>query len=233
MTASKFVLIHSPLVGPLTWVRVAKHLESRGYQVALPSLTGALADRPPYWEAIAGRVRESVEDAGLKGSLTLVAHSAAGAYLAAIQETLNRDVAATIYVDARLPNPGRSLFDSDPPEAVESIRALADERWLPPWHEWFGEAAMREVLPDSGLRREFVSELRPIPLTLFEEPIPGPAGWHEQPAGYIHFGDVYKPEARQAQEMGWPVIRLEGQHLHMLVEPAAVAEAILELLLLL
>jgi hypothetical protein len=229
MTASNFVLLHSPLVGPLTWKGVAAQLEEKGHRVAAPDLTGALVAGPPYWETIARCVRLSVEGAGLDGSLVLVAHSAAGAYLAAIRAALDRAEAA-LYVDARLPNPGKSLFDSGPPAMADSIRALAREDWLPPWHEWFGEAAMREVLPDAGLLQEFVAELLPIPLDMFEEPIPGPAGWNKGAAGYIQFGKVYEPEAKQARELGWPTIRLDGRHLHMLIEPAAVADAILELL---
>lgn len=64
MTASNFVLIHSPLVGPSTWVRVAEQLEGRGHWVAVPDLVGALVAGPPYWEAIAGRVWESEKKPG-------------------------------------------------------------------------------------------------------------------------------------------------------------------------
>ena len=230
MMEHSFVLIHSPLVGPLTWKGVAAVLEERGHSVTVPELTGVLAAGPPYWEAIAGRVKESVEDAGLKGSLALVAHSAAGAYLPAIQDALDRDIAATIYVDARLPDPGKSLIDSGPPQRADAIRAMAENGWLPPWHEWSGDAAMQDVLPDDALRQELIAELRPIPRDLFEEPIAGPADWLGEPAGYIHFGEVYEAEARQAQEMGWRTTRLDGQHLHMLVAPAAVGEAILEMI---
>ena len=91
------------------------------------------------------------------------------------------------YVDARLPNPGKSLFDSDSPSPADTIRAMVVEGWLPPWHEWFGEEAVRDVLPDAELRQEFINELRPIPPDLFEEPIPGPADWSEKSVGYIHF----------------------------------------------
>ena len=230
MTAINFVLIHSPLVGPLTWAGVGAQLETSGHSVALPDLSPVLKSGRPYWEAIFARVRESVDDVRMKGSLTLVAHSAAGAYLSAIQEALDRDIAATIYVDARLPDPGKSLIDSGPPEMAGAIRSMADNGWLPPWNEWFGEAAMREVLPDDSLRYEFISQLLPIPLALFEETIPGVVGWSGKSAGYIYFGDVYETEVQLVQEMGWPTVRLEGQHLHMLVEPAAVTEAILNLL---
>ena len=49
------VLVHSPLVGPVTWDAVAGAAQQRGYEVLIPDLTGAVADGPPYWP---GQVRQ-------------------------------------------------------------------------------------------------------------------------------------------------------------------------------
>ena len=45
-------------------------------------------------------------------------------------------------------------------------------------------------------------------------------------ARYLLFSEGYGPEAAAARQRGWPVIELPGSHLHMLVDPAAVAAAL-------
>jgi len=45
-----FVLVHSPLLGPLSWAPVADRLDA-----AVPSIVDL---SPPYWRAIAERVDE-------------------------------------------------------------------------------------------------------------------------------------------------------------------------------
>ncbi|MDP9225612.1 MAG: hypothetical protein M3P18_17570 [Actinomycetota bacterium] len=44
-----------------------------------------------------------------------------------------------------------------------------------------------------------------------------------------HFATVYDLPAAQARARGWPCERVEGGHLHMLADPAAVASAVLRL----
>lgn len=44
-----FVLIHSPLVGPLTWSLVATALRERGYNVLVPELVDDDRETKPFW----------------------------------------------------------------------------------------------------------------------------------------------------------------------------------------
>src|SRR5271170_1235421 len=99
------VLVHSPLVGPLTWEPTAKRLRQMGYQVLVPSLAGIVGGAPPYYRKLAGRAA----DAAGTGPV-LVAHSGAGALLPAIAE--QTQARAAIFVDAILPHPGLSWFDT-------------------------------------------------------------------------------------------------------------------------
>ncbi len=48
MTA--FVLIHSPLVGPMTWRLVADALRRKGQTALVPSLFDAPDAALPYWQ---------------------------------------------------------------------------------------------------------------------------------------------------------------------------------------
>jgi hypothetical protein len=56
-------------------------------------------------------------------------------------------------------------------------------------------------------------------------------GWPDAPCGYLRFGDnpAYDSSVLKARQAGYPVLRLEGEHFHMLVDPEAVTDAILSL----
>jgi hypothetical protein len=56
-----------------------------------------------------------------------------------------------------------------------------------------------------------------------------PSGWARRPCAYLRFSDGYRSEAETAAQLGWPVRVLPGEHLHMLVDPAGVAEALSDL----
>ncbi len=89
---------------------------------------------------------------------------------------------------------------------------------------------LRAVLPDDDRRERFLAELPPIPLALFGEMITFPAEWPDAPCGYLRLSEFYKPLAREAAVEGWPVAEIDAQHLHLLVDPPAVADLLLELL---
>ena len=50
MRPAVFVLIHSPLVGPLTWSHVAAELVGRGYEVIRPVLNDRPTTGQPFWQ---------------------------------------------------------------------------------------------------------------------------------------------------------------------------------------
>ena len=225
-----FVLVHSPLVGPLTWKPVAAELELRGSQVVVPVLTRALGAGPPYWQRHASEVIRDIDQSQNADRLVLVGHSGAGALLPVIGSQVRGRVAAYVFVDASLPEDGKSRFDLfGDPGAVEALRARAQSGLLPPWNEWFPESALREILPDDDLRRAFRAELTPTPLIVYEEPMPVFDGWPDAPCSYLQLSPAYDAEAARAELLGWPVARLDAGHLHMLVDPTAATDALLGL----
>jgi len=227
--ATDFVLIHSPIVGPYSWRPVADVLRRAGHRVVVPSLLPALQRPSGFAAAIAAAVGEAVEASSAAGPLVLAAHSAAGAYLPVIGAHLG-GAGAYLFVDARLPRRGASLDDDDGPAAVAKRREMAEDGWLPPWSQWFPAGLMRAVLSDDDRRERFVAELPPIPLALFGETITFPAEWPHAPCGYLRLSEFYRPLAREAAAAGWPVAEVDAQHLHLLVDPPAVADLLLELL---
>ena len=142
-----WLLVHSPLVGPDTWSRVAAELRRRGEEAVTPDLRPTLAAEGCHAvlqaELVAGTVKG--------GAVVLVAHSAAGPLLPLMAQRLNWQgvtVTASVFVDAGLPHPGRTAMDVLPPPAVEQLRLLTVDRWLPPWTSWWSPEQLQAMLPD-------------------------------------------------------------------------------------
>jgi Alpha/beta hydrolase family len=221
-----FVLVHSPLVGPLTWATVADELHKRGMQAIAPALPDSGKNTPPYWKHHAEAVVTAAKSIPPDQAVVLVAHSGAGVLLPAIREAMVRPVAGYLFVDALLPRNNMSrldLFESK--AAVEEFRRAAVNGLLPTWTE----DNLREHIPDDDLRHRFVAELRPLPLAVYEEPIPVFEDWPDAPCGYVLFSPVYKPLAEEAREEDWSYAEYDALHFHMLVDPAAVTNTLIDL----
>lgn len=199
-----FTLVHSPLVGPLTWAPVADRLHA-----AVPSL---LDLRPPYWRSIAEKVAAAITEPTI-----VVAHSNAGLFLPVIAEAA--PVLGCLIVDGRLPGYGDRVHDFLRP----MVRA---DGLLPPWTQWWGDADVAQLMPDEQTRAAVCAEEPRLPMEYFEEQIPAPPGWAAKPCGYLRFSTPYVAEAEEAARRGWAVEHLPGGHLHQLIDPAAVAERI-------
>jgi hypothetical protein len=136
-----------------------------------------------------------------------------------------------IFVDAHLQGrDGASRLDRSR-AAAERFRLKAHEGLLPIWTDLVGitREVLHELIPDPMLQQRFVTELRPTPLAVYAEPLPVPPGWPDAPCGYLRFSPVYESAAARARQMGWSCLELPGGHLQMLVQPTAVAEALIEL----
>ena len=226
MTDPVLVFVHSPLVGPLTWRAVADRFDADGWRTAVPDLSAAMAGGGPYRPAVEQRVRDAAAGAG--GPVVLIGHSGAGPLLSGIAATSPVPVRGLVYVDAGLPYPGRSWFQTAPRQLVEHLRQLEVDGWLPPWHEWFPAGAVATLLPEARLRERFTAQLRPLPVAYFQEPMPA-ATW-PGPAGYLLLSEAYRDDATRAASLGMPVVELPSDHLAMVTAPAAVATALRDLL---
>ena len=70
-----FVLIHSPLVGPLTWSLVADEMRQRGLDVLVPHLEDFPDLNKPFWKQHAESVSQALSHIPREASLTLVVAS--------------------------------------------------------------------------------------------------------------------------------------------------------------
>jgi hypothetical protein len=221
------VLIHSPLVGPYTWTPVAETLRQRGIETIVPTLTNDSDPIVPFWKQHALAVCKALETVPLDQPLILVAHSGSGPLLPAIREGLVRRIADYLFVDAGLPENGKSRLDLfGDAEGVAQFRENAVNGMIQPWTD----DDLRVAIPDDAIRQKFVAEFRPMPLEVYEEKLPVFATWPDAPCGYLQFTSTYDPAAEQAQRAGWPYCRIEAEHFHMLVAPSTVADAMLDLL---
>jgi hypothetical protein len=162
--------------------------------------------------------------------VVLVAHSGAGLLLPVIADGLAVDVAALVFVDSFLP-PASGSLRLAPAGLMTQLRALASDGVLPPWSSWFGEDAMRELVPEERLRATLEEEMPRLPLSYFEASVPVPGGWSACPGAYLLLsGEPYAKSAAQARDRGWAVAQIAGVgHLAIASDAIAVTDALLDL----
>jgi hypothetical protein len=225
-----FVLLHSPLVGPLTWDLVAAELRQRGLNVFVPTLKDSPGTNEPFWKQHAESVLQALVNVPKDVPLILVAHSGAGPLLPAIRGLLPNLVQAYVFVDAGIPQPNASRLDlmksEDPEWASDFQKDLEDGAHFPAWS--FDD--LQELIPDETLRRQMVAEIQPRGLDFFTEPIPAFDGWPDALCVYIQFSAPYDRPAAQAREAGWPTYELSAGHFHMLVDAKIVTGLIVDAL---
>jgi len=224
-----FVLVHSPLVGPLTWLRVAAMLRSLGQVTVTPTLHDDPASSAPSWQQHADSVAQVLTPLPAARPLVLVGHSGAGPLLPAIATAAQRPVAAYVFVDAGLPGEGVSRLDAmeaEVPAFAQALRThLAAGGRFPEWTE----EDLRAIVPDDTIRRALLAEVRPRTLAFFTEPLPGWRGAPAAPCVYLQLSAAYAQPAAQARRAGWACRVFDAGHFHMLVDPGAVSHALVDL----
>ena len=216
----RLVFVHSPLLGPGSWVPVSQEMVARGWSVSVPELRDAGSS--PYWrqqvESVAGGLRTDSE------GLVLIAHSGAGPLLAAVADELGGRVLALFFVDAGLPKDQASRLDLLRTEMGDTF-ADAFEAHLrsggryPQW----GDADLAPSVHDPAVRAVVLASQRPRPVDFWTEAVPAPGDWMQLPCAYLQLSGGYRQPARRANEMGWPVIERPSHHFAILTEPALVA----------
>jgi pimeloyl-ACP methyl ester carboxylesterase len=180
---------------------------------------------PADWHACVEAVEHAVR--ALANPVVLVGHSGGGLLLPAIADALALPVRGLIFVDSGIPARAGPFA---PPALLDQFRALAVGGMLPPWSSWFGEDAMRELVPDEALRQTLEQEMPRVPLACIEQRIPSPAGWDRRPCAYLLLSDAYRNAAAEARQRDWHVEEITGaQHLHLVVAAEAVTDALLRL----
>lgn len=163
--------------------------------------------------------------------VVVVGHGAAGSILPKVVECLAErgvPVEGVIFVDANLPHPGYSWFDTTSDQQEFDIRSLAVQDQLPPWHQWKPNRTIVDLLPDLASRRGFLDAMPAVPLAYLEEVAPAARHWPPPHLAYIHVGGDYHAEVAEASRLGWTTLRNQLDHLAPLTRPNEVANLILE-----
>ena len=220
MIPGTIVLLGSPLLAPGSWGELPGAIEQADPAVDVQDIAISDDATPPFGQRYLTAVVVAANEAKPRPPLALVAHSAAGPLLPGIGRGL-RDaghrVGGYVFVDARLPGPGR-------PSRLDLAKREDEAR-----------AAALQVLLDAG--REFPDwqlpgvTTRPRGRAFFEEPLPTSDDWPDAPCGYLRTSSAYEAPARQAKSRGWPLVEYaRDHHVAWLEDPHGVAVALLQLI---
>ncbi|HEX6425707.1 MAG TPA: hypothetical protein VFZ79_19615 [Acidimicrobiales bacterium] len=218
----RFLLLHSPLVGPATWRCVGEELAAGGHDITLPDLRAAAVSGEPL-----AVVRAALEPRA-NDPMVVVGHSGAGFFLPSTAAHLGELVSGLVFVDAGLPPcEGEATLGAD---LLEQLRQMARDGILPKWSTWWGEGVMEALVPDAVRRAEIEVETPEVPLALYEASMTQPVGWcNTTPAGFLLLSDAYRQDADRARSLGWNVIEDVGNHLDLVNRPKPLARHIVEL----
>ena len=229
MIAGPLVMVHSPLVGAMTWQPVAEILRSQGHDVRVPSLAAAVSGRGPYYTKIAKAVSEVAEG---KPLVTLVVHSGAGSLVPVIAQRMQKacpyPLWSVVFVDAQLPIP--KPRSAAPDAWVEGLRGLAVDGILPRWDQWFPPGAFESLIPEPAMRAAFIANCPNLPFAYFEERPPMRLSWVPQSVAYIRLSAMYDAHLQEARANRWRAIKADLDHLAPLTRPAEVAALITQAL---
>jgi pimeloyl-ACP methyl ester carboxylesterase len=178
MAIGTYVLVHGAWHGGWCWAKVARLLRDAGHEVYTPTLTGLgerahLARPETDLETHVQDVAAVLESEELR-QVTLVGHSYGGMVITGVAARTSGRIAHLVYLDAFVPEAGKSLLDYLGPERAQAMRNLAQsqgEGWkVPPFTpERYGVTSQRDT--------EWLNKhLGPQPLRTFEQPLAATGG---------------------------------------------------------
>ena len=229
-----FVLVHGAWHGGWCWVRVARLLRDAAHEVHTPTLTGLgerahLAHPEIDLDTHVQDVIGALEAEELR-NVVLVGHSYAGSVISGVAARVANRVSHLVYLDAFVPEVGKSLFDYAGPRAEamrEAARTNGDGWRIPPLPpERFGISSQRDR---EWLTRRLVSQ----PLRTLEQPLAA-AGGDKLKRVYIYcsspaMGPFEQFAERLREDRKWQYHDLKTGHDAMISAPGDVAKILLGL----
>lgn len=212
------VLLASPMLPARAYTPLTDALARRGWDAVVAAAPRGPGGPEPVLAAYLEVVSAHRPD-------LVVAHSNAGRYAVAAA-----GATPVVYVDAALP-PEQGDATLAPDGLLDHLGGLADDDGLlPPWTRWWSEDDLAAVVPDAEVLADVRAEEPRVPLAYLRSRLGAPEGWTAHPQAYLALGGTYAEETALARRRDWPTTVLDGAlHLHHLVDPDAVAGAVLDL----
>lgn len=161
----------------------------------------------------------------------VVAHSAACPRTPMVVDELIHkgwNIDAMILVDGRFPT-GEAFTVTVPEYGAMLDGMVRPDDYLPPWPRWWGSLVSGLVV-DAEARDLVFNEAAPVPRTWFDQACPVPELPPTVGRAFLSFGPGYAEACDLAHEAGWLTTRLNGDHLHQVVAPEAVAATLMAML---
>lgn len=224
-----YVLVHGAWGGGWKFARVAEALRKRGHTVFTPTLTGqgershlqsAAINLTTHVTDILNVIRyEDLSD------VVLLGHSYGGMVITAVADAVPEKISALVYLDAFIPQDGKSLFDLNIPANTQMFidRAGATGLFVPP-----PSAAFFGVNEKDAPRVDALAAPHPIATMMEKIRLTG-SYKRVSKRIYVH-GTVlprespFKPFYEQAQREGWEAHALPCGHDIMLDLPERLTE---------
>lgn len=220
-------------LGPWAWERVTPILKARNFRVLTPQLRATGDDATPAAEV---SLLEWVQDvAGFLAAhdqqdVTLVAHSFAGYVAAGVLASEADRIRTTVFLDAVLPQPGRSWFDVMGPDVERFMSGLTENGAIP----FFTREQLDQLYPGHGINEAdwkwMQPRLRAQPLATYTQPaITEPLNPVSTRLAYVRCLRTTPPAADiNASSPGWTLRTLDSGHWPMITNPDAAAQVIEE-----
>jgi len=225
-----FVLVHGAYHGGWCWRHVTERLTAQGHHVLTPTLTG-LGERAHLatpetdlethiQDIVAVLDCEDIEDA------VLVGHSYAGLVIGGVADRRPERLSALVWLDALIPEDGKSALDFQTPERAAALEAAAENndgwRMSPVSAEFYG-------VHDAEQAAWVDAKCVPHPIATFRQPNALSGAWlgvakktyircTETPLAYM---DAFAERA--ANDPDWSLYLLETGHDCMVTEPERLA----------
>lgn len=228
---ASFILIHGAFQGAWVWRAVADILAGQGHAVITPGLTG-LGDRSHLLKqgvGLADYVDDVVNAAcfAQAGPSVFVGHSFSGLVAAAAAARLAPLACGLAYVDAIIPEHGRSFQEMGGPEFAKVIAAHAHDGWLVrPWPLGVFGVVEPELAPG------FASRLTSMPLAAFTDVYDFELPGKSIPKAFIRCvrnpNPLIAAQGAKAKTAGLNYREIDAHHAPMVTAPAALAQALLD-----
>jgi pimeloyl-ACP methyl ester carboxylesterase len=228
-----FVLIHGAWHGGWCWQRVTPLLRAVGHDVYAPTLTGLgerahLASRATGLNTHIVDVVSMMQMEDLK-DVVLVGHSYAGFVATGAADRSPSRVRTLVYLDAFVPEDGKSLNDFIPPDRRAPFEKAGLDKGV---HDPFPLAPFGVTKPEDVAWAQ--PRLRPQPYLTFAHPLKLRGGAPKMPRVFIRCTAPAYPNfepfaQRFRNDPAWKYVEVTGGHDAMISNPRGLADALLSL----